>query len=80
MWFATAAKRIGYHKFNSATLAAFMQHGTNVHMPLSRSLVNPGPKQYPQAKQPYVLITQWKGGHFRIVPTGPKKDGWILGF
>ena len=79
-WFYTAAKRIGFAAFNAQTLAHFMNTQTNVPVPLSRTLINPGPPQYPQQKQPYVQISQWKGGKMTVVPTGPAKDGWESGF
>jgi hypothetical protein len=36
--------------------------------------------QYPQQKQPYVQIAQWKNGKMTVVPTGSQKDGWVYGF
>jgi hypothetical protein len=79
-WFYTAAQRIGFDKFNSASLANFMKTQTGIHVPLSRTLSNPGPPQYPQQKQPYVQIAQWKNGKMTVVPTGSQKDGWVYGF
>jgi branched-chain amino acid transport system substrate-binding protein len=80
MWFYTAAKAIGFDKFNSASLTTFMRTQTNVHIPLSRSLINPGPKGFPQERQPYIQISQWKNGRMVVVPTGPNKDGWVYGY
>ena len=77
MWLYTAAKAIGFDKFNGVTLGAYMRKATGVHMPISRTFTNPGPKQYPQAKQPYVVISKWKNGKSTIVLTG--KKGWFLG-
>jgi ABC-type branched-subunit amino acid transport system substrate-binding protein len=80
MWFYTIAKTIGFAKFTPQTMAFFMRNRSNVHMPLSRSLVNPGPRVAPQVKQPWVVFSQWKNGKMTPMPVGPKKDGWILGF
>ncbi len=73
----TAAKRIGFANFNSNTLAAFMRTANNVPIPVSRDIVNPGPSGGPSVKQPYVLIAQWTGSTFKVVPTGPNDDGWV---
>ncbi len=80
MFLYTAAKQIGFDKFNGNSLAKWMNKANGVHIPLSRSIVNPGPKGYPQIKQPYQRIARWKGGKFVILPVGPKKDGWVYGF
>jgi ABC-type branched-subunit amino acid transport system substrate-binding protein len=79
-WFYTVAKAVGFDKFNATTLAKFMNTKKNVHIPLSRTLFNPGPKKFPQQKQPYVQITQLNNGKFTIVPAGAKKDGWVYGY
>ncbi len=55
-----------------------MRTKSGVHIPLSRTLLNPGPKAYPQVKQPYVQISQWKNGNLKVVTKGTKK-GWVLG-
>ena len=78
-WFATVAKAVGYGNFSAATLAHFMSTQTNVHIPLSRTLINPGPAQYPQQKQTYVQITQWTNGKMKPVST-PAGNGWESGF
>lgn len=79
MWFYAAAKQIGFDTFDSASLAEFMRTKSGVQMPLSRKLVNPGPKGYPQLKQPYVQLVQWKDGKLRTVEQGTQ-GGWISGF
>jgi len=83
----TGAKAVGFAKVtpangsvNGAKLATFFRTRTNVHLPITHSLINPGPKSAPAVKQPYCQIQQWKGGKWHIVPTGPKKDGWVNGF
>ena len=43
-------------------------------------VVSLGPKGFPQIKQPYMQILQWKGGKMNAVPAGDKKDGWVLGY
>ena len=78
-WFATVAKATGYANFDSASLTKFMSTQTNVHIPLSRTLINPGPAQYPQQKQPYIQITQWKNGKMNPVST-KAGNGWVSGF
>ena len=86
MWFYTAAKAIGFDKFTSQNLAKYMRQKTNVHMPLTRSLINPGPKEGPAIKQPYSKIYQWKGGKWIPASLGKStasyisRDGWINGF
>jgi branched-chain amino acid transport system substrate-binding protein len=80
MFLYTAAKAIGFDKFTGDTLKKWMDTTNGVHIPLSRTIVNPGPKGYPQIKQPYQRIARWMGGKFVILKTGPKKDGWTIGF
>jgi len=80
MLFYAAAKKIGFAKFNSATFAKFMRTAHGVHIPMSRSVFNPGPKGFAQEKQPYVQISQVKGLRIVPLPVGPKKDGWVFGF
>jgi ABC-type branched-subunit amino acid transport system substrate-binding protein len=75
-----AAKHIGVDNFSSATLANFLQTQNNFPIPLSRVLVNPGPKIAPQEKQPWARIYQLQGGKFVLVPAGPSKDGWVEGW
>jgi hypothetical protein len=52
-WFYTAAEAVGFGKFSSATLMKFMNTAHGVHIPLSRTLSNPGLKKFPQRRQPY---------------------------
>jgi ABC-type branched-subunit amino acid transport system substrate-binding protein len=78
-WFYTVAKAVGFSKFNGKTLAKFMNTQHRVHMPLSRSLFNPGPKGYPQVRQPYVQISQWKNGKLGVVTKGTNQ-GWVYAF
>jgi ABC-type branched-subunit amino acid transport system substrate-binding protein len=75
------AKKIGFANFDSASLAKFMRDKQNngFPIPLSRSLVIPGPKGYPQQRQPYGQITQWKNGKLNVVTKGTDK-GWVSGF
>jgi branched-chain amino acid transport system substrate-binding protein len=80
MWLYTVAKQVGFNNFNSATLTDFMRTHAGVHIPLSRSLVNPGPSSAPQIKQPYAQIVQWTGTTFKVLPAGPNKDGWEFGY
>ncbi len=79
VWFYDAAKLIGFGKFNGRSLAKLMNTKSHVHMPLSRTLLNPGPKDYPQEKQPYVQISQWKNGKLGVVSKGTNK-GWVYAF
>lgn len=76
----TAAKQIGFSKFNAETLAQWLRSANGVQLPLSREILNPGPKQYPQVKQPYEQMAQWTGKTFTIVPTGANKAGWVYGY
>src|SRR5207247_4514590 len=76
----TGAKAIGFNKVTGPRLAKFFRQRTNVHLPITHSLIKPGPKSAPQVKQPYCQIQQWKGGKWHIIKTGPKKDGWVNGF
>jgi hypothetical protein len=80
MFFYSVAKAIGFDKFNSASLANFMRTQNNVPIPLSLSLTNPGPKGFPQEKQPSIQISQWKNGQMVVVATGTNKDGWVYGY
>lgn len=78
-WFYKVAEEVGFDEFDSRTLAEFMSTETGVDMPLSRELINPGPQGYPQVKQPYVQIVQWKDGQVNTITEGTD-DGWILGY
>jgi branched-chain amino acid transport system substrate-binding protein len=80
MFLASAAKAIGYDRFNGVTLQKFLSTKNGFPIPLGRALVNPGPKKFPQEKNPYTLFTQWKGGTMHVVPVGKKKDGWLYGY
>ncbi len=81
MFLYTAAKHIGFDKFTGDSLKNWINTANGIHIPLSRTIVNPGPKGYPQIKQPYQRIARFMGGSkFVILPVGPKKDGWVLGF
>jgi hypothetical protein len=46
---------------------------------LARSLQIPGPADYPQVRQGYEQIVQWKGGHLSVVKAGTDK-GWVKGY
>jgi ABC-type branched-subunit amino acid transport system substrate-binding protein len=80
MCFYTAAKEIGFDKFDGETLAAWLRTADGVKLPLSRAIKNPGPEGYAQVKQPYERIAQWTGGEFKIPPAGDDKDGWVYGY
>jgi branched-chain amino acid transport system substrate-binding protein len=75
----TAAQKIGFDKFNSASLKEFMDTANNVPVPTTREIVNPGPEGFPQIKQPYSMIVQWKDGKLSPVTEGTE-DGWVKGF
>ncbi len=78
MFLYAAAKSIGFDKFNSASLVNFLHTANNFHVPLSLNYVNPGPPGYPQEKQPYIQLSQWKNGTMSVVPTG--QNGWVYGY
>ena len=82
MLFAQAAKAIGYPKFNSVSFQKFMNTNHGLHVPLGRTktIVNPGPKKFPQQKNPYIQLTQWTGSKMVVLPVGANKDGWIYGY
>jgi hypothetical protein len=75
----TAAQKIGFDKFNSTALRDWFNTANDVALPLSRSVLNPPPPGYPQVKQPYVQIVQWKGGKLSPVTEGTE-EGWLNGF
>jgi ABC-type branched-subunit amino acid transport system substrate-binding protein len=75
----TAAKEIGFDKFDTASLKEFMDSANNVQVPTTRDILNPGPEGYPQIKQPYVQIVQWKDGKLSPVLEGTE-DGWVKAF
>ncbi|MBF6621397.1 MAG: ABC transporter substrate-binding protein [Patulibacter sp.] len=81
MWFNQVAQEIGPENFNAKSLAEFMRTKTGVDMILSREIENPGPKGYPQIKQPYVQIVRWDGEKERMVPVEENTDGgWVRAF
>jgi ABC-type branched-subunit amino acid transport system substrate-binding protein len=81
MFLYTAAQHIGFANFNSATLKNWLDTANGIHIPLSQNMNNPGPAGYPQLKQPYERILQFKvGTTFVVIPTGPAKDGWVNAF
>jgi branched-chain amino acid transport system substrate-binding protein len=80
MLFATAAKAIGYSKFNSQSLQKWLATNNGTHLTLGRTIFNPGPRKFPQMKNPYIQLTQWKGGKMVVMKVGAKKDGWIYGY
>jgi ABC-type branched-subunit amino acid transport system substrate-binding protein len=81
MFLYEAAKKIGFTNFNSASLVNFLdQTQTNgFPIPLSRSLVIPGPPGYAHERQPYGQIVQLKNGQLNVVTKGTDK-GWVNGF
>jgi hypothetical protein len=81
MFLYTAAKKIGFANFNSASLTKFMDQTSSNGTPvaLSRSLVVPGATGYPQVRQPYVLIVQSTGISLNTVTKGTDQ-GWVNGF
>ena len=46
MFLASAAKAIGYDKFNGVALQKFLSTKNGLKIPLGRTLVNPGPKKF----------------------------------
>ncbi len=75
----TAAKEIGFDTFDSASLVEFMNTANGVAVPNSREILNPGPKEYPQVKQPFSQIAQWKDGKLLPVTEGTE-EGWVRAF
>jgi branched-chain amino acid transport system substrate-binding protein len=80
MFVYQAAKKIGFDKFNSVTLAKFLNSAKGFPIPLATRITIPGPAGYKQVRQPYSRIVQWKNGKFNVIPVGPKKDGWVYGY
>lgn len=67
MFLYNVAKQIGFSSFNSSTLQQFLST-KSFPIPLSTgAFTNPGPTGAPQAKQPYVRLTQWTGSEFKFV-------------
>lgn len=81
MFLYEAAKKIGFDRFNSASLAKFLEDKANngFHIPLSRSLVIPGPEGFAKMRQPSAQIMQWQDGKLSVVTKGTN-DGWINGY
>lgn len=78
MWIYTAAKHIGFDKTTPRALLHYTQTANGVHIPLSRTLINPGPKGFPAVKQPYSEVLQWKNGKLVTVKKGTD-NGWLKG-
>jgi ABC-type branched-subunit amino acid transport system substrate-binding protein len=72
----TAAQKIGFDKFDSASLTQFLSTQTGVHLPMNRELVNPGPTDQPQIKQPYAQMVQWDGTKLNTITEGTEA-GWV---
>jgi ABC-type branched-subunit amino acid transport system substrate-binding protein len=79
MWIYTAAKKIGFANFTPKTLLHYTQTANGVHIPLSRTLVNPGPKGFPAVKQPYSQVLQWRDGQLTLITKGTD-NGWLSGY
>ena len=81
MWVYTAAKHIGFAKFNAQTLVHFLRTANGVPIPMSRTYLNPGVPGYPAVHQPYDEFFQDVNGKF-VVQTKAKGtvNGWIDGF
>jgi ABC-type branched-subunit amino acid transport system substrate-binding protein len=81
LFYFNVARKIGFAKFTPSALAAFMRDRKNAgfSIPLSRSMSIPGPKGYPQQRQPYAQIVQWKNGKLNVIKVGTDK-GWVNGF
>ncbi len=78
MWFYAVAKKVGFSNFNSASLMSFMRSPANngTVMPLSRSIVIPGPTGFPKQDQPWIQIVRWTDGKLQIVTQDTHK-GWV---
>lgn len=72
----TAAKTIGFAKFNAASLTHFLRTANSIHIPMSRTLVNPGPASAPSVKQPYVQLMRWQHGKMTLITQGTD-GGWV---
>ncbi len=79
MWLYTLGKTIGFDKLTGSAIANFMRTHNGIHIPLSRSLVNPGPKGYAQDKQPYTSLAQWENGKLVLVTNGTQ-NGFVYGY
>jgi ABC-type branched-subunit amino acid transport system substrate-binding protein len=78
MWIYSAAKSIGFSKFNAAALTNYMRTANGAPIPLSRAMVNPGPAGYVAIKQPDEQVLQWKGGTLSVVNPS-NNGGWVSG-
>lgn len=78
MWIYSAAKAIGFSKFNATTLTNYMRTANGAAIPLSRAMVNPGPSGYQAIKQPYEQVLQWKNGTLSVVNPN-NNGGWVSG-
>jgi ABC-type branched-subunit amino acid transport system substrate-binding protein len=74
------AKQVGPENFNGEAIKQYMSTKNGVHIPMTRTLVNPGPAELPGMKQTWGRVVQWTGTKFQAVPLGPNKDGWFNGF
>lgn len=77
MWIYTAAKHIGFDKFNAKTLASWLKsrQADGLHIPMSRSYVLDGPAGKPAIHQPYVQILHWKNNKMTVAQG--EQHGWI---
>jgi ABC-type branched-subunit amino acid transport system substrate-binding protein len=74
-----AAQKIGFDALDGPALTKFLSSDNGTHLPMSRQLVNPGPKDFPQVKQGYAQIVQWDGTNLVTAKEGTE-DGWVNGF
>jgi hypothetical protein len=77
-WFYTVAQHVGFSTFNSASLIHYMDTASNVGIPGSRTLLNPGPATAPQIKQSYSEVLRYNNGKFTVVTQGTNA-GWVNG-
>jgi ABC-type branched-subunit amino acid transport system substrate-binding protein len=76
MYMYNAAKKIGFDKFNSKTLADFSNSANGFSSPMLHGIVNPGPSWNTQMKNPWIQLLHWDGT--KMVPeTKGTDDGWI---
>jgi len=79
MWFYTAAKNIGFDKFDGPSFQQYMTTANDVPIPLTRTWTSPGPKDFPQNRQPYVQMSKYTGGgKFQVEQSGDQ--GWFYGY
>ena len=72
-------QEIGFESFDTGSLVEFMNSANGVAVPNSREILNPGPAEYPQVKQPFSQIAQWKDGKLLPVTEGTD-EGWVKAF